>query len=152
MISRIRDCCREVRLGAVPCKEGDELTGFNTITNELEYWLVAWVDHQDHWNSIVVRYFMNITGEVIVAPVSQGSKSEHNAVMINTTEGNRYTLRFPDGNPFQDDRLEVLVGKTVTLIGTVYRNIFMIEEVLPELPKEPKNYQRHNIVEGDIRF
>jgi len=45
-----------------------------------------------------------------------GSKSERMAVVIRTEEG-EYLLQRVGGNPFRDDVLESLVGKTIRVEG-----------------------------------
>lgn len=48
-------CCREVRLWAGG-KLGEETSGFNTLTNELEHWICIKVDKNPN-NSIVQRIY-----------------------------------------------------------------------------------------------
>ena len=55
---------------------------------------------------------MNIKGTVTKRLYAQGSKSERPAVMIQTDEG-EFLLQRVGGNPFRDDILESLVGKTI---------------------------------------
>jgi hypothetical protein len=41
-----------------------------------------------------------------------GSKSEHDAIMLETTEG-AFVLRRVGGNPFSDPQVDQLLGKTI---------------------------------------
>lgn len=58
------------------------------------------------------------TGEVVKAAFGTGSKSEHEAVYLETETG-RYVLRRQTGNPFYDPVLEQLVGETIRCKGFV---------------------------------
>ncbi len=57
-----------------------------------------------------------ITGKVIKRLYAPGSKSERDAVMLATPEG-EFLLRREGGNPFRDEALEALVGKTIRCRG-----------------------------------
>jgi hypothetical protein len=52
------------------------------------------------------------TGRVVQGPFARGSKSERQAVFIETGDG-RYVLRRQGGNPLADPALDALVGKTI---------------------------------------
>jgi hypothetical protein len=56
------------------------------------------------------------SGTVVRKPVAQGSKSEHDAVVLATDEG-EFLLRRLGGNPFVDPILDELVGKTLAFTG-----------------------------------
>jgi len=58
------------------------------------------------------------TGKVTSAPFGTGTKSQHQAVYIETDQG-RFVLRREEGNPFHDPELEKMVGKTVRCEGEV---------------------------------
>jgi hypothetical protein len=60
-----------------------------------------------------VREFI---GKVTKRPFAVGSKSERNAVRLDTKEGS-YVLRREGGNPLSDPELEKLVGKTIKCKG-----------------------------------
>jgi hypothetical protein len=51
-----------------------------------------------------------LTGLVIKAPFALGSKSEHEAILLDTGD-KRYVLRREGGNAFFDPVLEQLVGR-----------------------------------------
>jgi hypothetical protein len=61
---------------------------------------------------------MDIEGSVIRELVGKGSKSEHDAVMIETEKG-KYVLRRKGGNPFSDPELDRLVGKRIRATGVL---------------------------------
>lgn len=54
-VTQLENCCREVRLAAVPCKNGDIRSGWNTITDEYEEFVVVEVNEHDNWLSLVKR-------------------------------------------------------------------------------------------------
>jgi hypothetical protein len=66
-------------------------------------------------------------GTVTQALVSPGSKSERQAVVLDT-DGQRFILRRPGGNPFQDSVLDSLVGKRLRAVGDVYGSNFTLME------------------------
>ena len=65
---------------------------------------------------------MNLKGEVIIKKINIGSKSEHEAVMLQTANS-AVKLRRPGGNPFKDDALVKYVGKKVTCKGDMITTI-----------------------------
>lgn len=69
-----------------------------------------------------------MTGKLVKKGFARGSKSEHEAVYIETNTGT-YKLKRMGGNPFRDDTLEQLVGKTVTVVGRVDEYQFIATEV-----------------------
>ena len=58
------------------------------------------------------------TGMVTKGPFGTGSKSEREAIYIETEDG-RYVLRRQGGNPFHDAELEKLLGKSIRCTGIV---------------------------------
>jgi hypothetical protein len=71
---------------------------------------------------------MEVLGQVIIKPYATGSKSERNAVFIQSSAGT-YLLRRQGGNPFHDDSLEKLEGKQVKVKGLLDRNLFLAKEI-----------------------
>jgi hypothetical protein len=63
---------------------------------------------------------MRFQGRVVKRLHGAGSKSEHEAVYLDGPKG-AFKLRLPDGNPFQDPRLDRLVGKSITADGELDR-------------------------------
>ncbi|MHA2428627.1 MAG: hypothetical protein ACXADB_11445 [Candidatus Hermodarchaeia archaeon] len=66
-----------------------------------------------------------VTGKVIKKKVSEGSKSERDAVLLVTDDG-EHILQRQGGNPFNDRILNVLVGKTITCEGFVHKQKFIM--------------------------
>jgi hypothetical protein len=58
-------------------------------------------------------------GRVVRKRVSIGSKSEHDALVLVTPDGQEYKLRREGGNPFRDPELDVLEGKQIECEGIV---------------------------------
>jgi len=58
----------------------------------------------------------NFVGKVTRKPFAVGSKSEHQAVVLETDRG-EFVLRRQGGNPFRDAELEKLVGKRIRCSG-----------------------------------
>lgn len=55
---------------------------------------------------------VTFAGKVVKAPWARGSKSEHTAVCV-VSDGKPMKLRRAGGNPFVDQELEKLVGKSI---------------------------------------
>ena len=70
---------------------------------------------------------VELTGSVVIKPFAEGSKSEHDAVCLQTMEGT-FVLRRVGGNPFHDDVLLDLVGKRITSHGKIKGPYFMISD------------------------
>jgi hypothetical protein len=68
---------------------------------------------------------VELTGSVIVKAFAEGSKSEHEAVCLQTIEGT-FVLRRVGGNPFNDEVLRGLVGKRITSHGKIKGPYFMM--------------------------
>lgn len=66
-----------------------------------------------------------LSGKVFKSEFASGSKSEHEAVFLNTDKG-RFTLRRMGGNAFYDADLENLVGKTIQARGEVTGSTFLM--------------------------
>lgn len=60
----------------------------------------------------------DFVGKVTSKTFGRGSKSEHRAVMLETSDGN-FKLRLAGGNPFEDPRLTRLVGETIRCKGQI---------------------------------
>ena len=69
-----------------------------------------------------------LKGKVIKKTFGKGSKSEHEAVYIDTGE-KTYKLKRAGGNPFFDKALEDLVGKQITASGKLDDYLFVIKEM-----------------------
>ena len=66
-------------------------------------------------------------GKVVKKIIGKGSKSEHDAVMLVTKDG-EYRLRRQKGNPFHDPELEKLIGKTIRCDGVKHNLTFIMNE------------------------
>ena len=69
---------------------------------------------------------MRMRGRVLKKPFAVGSKSEREAVVFSTGQG-EYVLRRLGGNAFQDPELEALVGKCIRGEGTLHGYTFILE-------------------------
>lgn len=72
-----------------------------------------------------------VHGTVTRRPYAAGSKSEHEAVMLVTDEG-EFRLRRKDGNPFHDPSLDRLIGKQIEAEGIVAGPAFILEREISE--------------------
>ncbi len=61
---------------------------------------------------------MEAVGRVVKKRVGIGTKSEHNAVLLDTGH-DVYKLRREGGNPFADPEISKLVGKRIRASGVV---------------------------------
>jgi len=61
---------------------------------------------------------MRIQGRVVKRRHAAGSKSDHEAVYLESPSGS-FKLRMPGANPFEDPGLDHLVGKSITADGEV---------------------------------
>ena len=70
---------------------------------------------------------VELTGEVTKHLAAAGSKSERQAVFLETDQGN-YVLRRQGGNPFSDATLNELVGKRIHCKGILTEHTLIISE------------------------
>ena len=68
---------------------------------------------------------VELTGKVVLKSFSKGSKSEHDAVYLDTGE-KKYRLKRRGGNPFFDASLHALIGKTIKVEGRITPYFFEI--------------------------
>ena len=68
---------------------------------------------------------MQLRGIVVKRPYATGSKSAHDAVMLESGD-QRYVLRRAGGNPFADPVLDRLVGASIEGEGTVHGSTFIM--------------------------
>ena len=69
-----------------------------------------------------------LSGEVVRAPFGAGSKSERQAIWLETARG-RFVLRRKDGPTFGDKALEKYVGKRVTCDGFIVEYMLLAERI-----------------------
>jgi len=67
-------------------------------------------------------------GTVVQKPFAAGTKSERNAVMLETREGKDYVLRRQGGNAFHDEVLEQLAGKKIRAEGILAGYTLIIKD------------------------
>lgn len=60
---------------------------------------------------------LHVTGRVIRQAVAKGSKSERDAVMLETASGEAFVLRRQGGPAFGDTALDALVGHSIAADG-----------------------------------
>jgi hypothetical protein len=70
----------------------------------------------------------NVRGRVTKGPYARGTKSEREAVFIETGD-NRYVLRRKDGPVFADGALDRYVDHTVTCDGFVLGTTLLAERI-----------------------
>lgn len=80
-------------------------------------------DKRDHVNSET-----ELSGKVILKTFGEGSKSEHEAVYLETANGS-YVLRRQGANPFNDPFLFKLEGKKITAMGVLNKYVFLAREI-----------------------
>jgi hypothetical protein len=68
-----------------------------------------------------------LTGKVVRQIFGKGSKSEHNAVMLQAGD-EQWVLRRQGGNAFRDPELEALVGKTIRCTGRLAGHTFLMSD------------------------
>jgi hypothetical protein len=73
---------------------------------------------------------MELTGEVLRKPFGAGSKTEREAIVLRTPEGD-YVLRRKGGLAFGDPELEELVGKRLRCTGTISGYTFLMSDYTP---------------------
>lgn len=69
-----------------------------------------------------------LTGLVVIKKFGARSKSEHDAVCLQTNDGD-YVLRRVGGNPFHDEVLQQWVGKEITALGMISNYTFFAKEL-----------------------
>lgn len=77
---------------------------------------------------------MKLKGKVVEGTFGKGSKSEHNAVYLDTGK-KKYRLKMRGGNPFYDETLHNLIGKTISAEGIVTVRFFEITKAPEVLEK-----------------
>ena len=67
----------------------------------------------------------NLIGHVIQIKFAKGSKSEHDALYLDTGK-EKFKLKKRGGNPFYDESLAIFIGKKVKLVGKSTPHFFEI--------------------------
>jgi hypothetical protein len=73
-------------------------------------------------------------GKVTKRPYAVGSKSEHDAIMLETGGGD-FRLRRQGGNPFRDPMLDKLIGKRIRFRGRTEGNLLIVSD-WDEVPED----------------
>ena len=89
---------------------------------------------------------IEIDGRVTKHLKSRGSKSERQAVFLETEEGS-YVLRRRGGHPFVDEVLDNLVGKTIHCKGVLTEHTLIMSE-WDEID-DATNHPKHPMHLGD---
>jgi hypothetical protein len=71
-----------------------------------------------------------LRGRVVARAYGRGSKSEREALLLETSEG-ALLLRRRGGPSFGETGLEHLLGKTVHCDGTVVGNVLLVDRAIP---------------------
>ncbi len=71
---------------------------------------------------------IELTGTVVQKKFGAGSKSEHDAIYLETDKGD-YQLRRLGGNPFSDPELKKLIGKKITATGMLNESLFLASSI-----------------------
>ena len=69
-----------------------------------------------------------LRGTVRRGPLGEGSKSEREAIWLDTTQG-RCVLRRQDGPTFGDTALDPWVGREVTCSGFIVDHVLLVERI-----------------------
>ena len=72
--------------------------------------------------------FMSVDGFVRRQVVDQGSKSERDAVVLDTEGGDSYVLRRKGGPAFGDGQLDDLVGQSISATGVGMNQVLIMEK------------------------
>lgn len=71
---------------------------------------------------------VELVGKVVQKKFGKGSKSEHEAICLQTDEDS-YVLRRLGANPFSDPELQKLVGEKVCATGVINDYLFLASEL-----------------------
>ena len=71
---------------------------------------------------------VELTGRLVSKKFGAGSKSQHDAVYLETDKGS-YVLRRVGGNAYSDPFLKKLLGKTVCATGMITNTLFLASTV-----------------------
>lgn len=71
---------------------------------------------------------VELNGKVVKKKFGQGSKTEHDAVCLETDSGS-FVLRRKGGNPFNDPELNKLIGEKISAVGIISNYSFMVSDL-----------------------
>ena len=73
---------------------------------------------------------MKLTGHIRLARLNTGSRHEHVAAVIEA-DGKRYTLRYPELNPFDTTPFQEFVGHKVHLTGRLVEGgVLLVQKIV----------------------
>jgi len=70
---------------------------------------------------------MEIEGTVSKKMVGKSSKTQYEAVYINSAKGN-FALREAGKSPFKNSQLNKLVGKKIRVVGELVKDVFFVTD------------------------
>ena len=79
--------------------------------------------------------------------LGKGSKSEHEGIVIETTDGREIVLHVSGDNPFQGDTLRPYVGQHVLIVGQMATNgtaLFLIDSAADIIVLGPSGKSKNN--------
>ena len=97
----------------------------------------------------------HVCGKVVKKPFAKGSKSEHNAIMLVLDDGTgEYVLRRVGENPFRDEELEKLVGRSICAKGLIHGYTFLISSWThqPDREQEGVSYMQRDTPKDLTQF
>ena len=71
---------------------------------------------------------VELNGKVVKKKFGEGSKSEHDAVYLETDSGS-FVLRRKGGNPFNDPELKKLIGEKICATGIITDYSFIASDL-----------------------
>jgi hypothetical protein len=71
---------------------------------------------------------LHVTGRVIRQRIDRGSKSERDAVLLETVSGESFVLRRKGGPAFGDQSLNDLVGQSITVNGIEHGHLLIMQD------------------------
>lgn len=74
---------------------------------------------------------VEVRGTVGRSAFAAGSKSEREAIYLDTDAGERYLLRLAGGNAFHDPALEPFVGQRVVCHGSIIGYTLLADSIEP---------------------
>lgn len=75
---------------------------------------------------------LQVSGQVTLEAVDQGSKSERNAVVLKADSGRTYFLRRQGGPAFGDHQLDELVGRRIAAEGVEFGRTLIMRDWTPD--------------------
>jgi hypothetical protein len=96
-----------------------------------------------------------LCGKVVKKPFARGSKSEHEAIFLVLDDGTgEYVLRRTGENPFRDEELEKLVGRSICAKGLIHGYTFLMSQWThqPDREQEGVTYMERDTPQDMTQF